>query len=160
MPLVVFSAQVNGNIYTVVTHLHVVDILTYIYCNFVHLTSLFEVGGGVQRSKHHMKFWFYALSISYRLNCFIYDCHNWWYICSFLLEDGIIVFQGQSSRSHVKHCYSCQKRYIIISLARTANFDTYSYLKLKRKFIFYQGKSSYLKASLERLLSEHYFYIV
>ena len=36
----------------------------------------------------------------------------------------------------------------MISLARTANFDTYSYLKLKRKFIFYQGKRSYLKASL------------
>ena len=36
----------------------------------------------------------------------------------------------------------------MISLARTANFDTYSYLKLKRKFIFYQGKRSYLKAFL------------
>ena len=83
------------------THLHVSDILTYIYCIFVHLTSLFEVLG--QRSKEHMKFWFYSLSISYRLNCFSYDCHNWLYICSFLHEDGIIVFQGQSSRSHVKH---------------------------------------------------------
>ena len=78
-------------IYTVVTHLHVVDILAYIYCIFVHLTSLFEVLD--QRSKQHMKFWFYSLSISYRLNCFIYNCHNWWYICSFLHEDGIIVFQ-------------------------------------------------------------------
>ena len=36
----------------------------------------------------------------------------------------------------------------MISLARTANFDTYFYLKLKRKFIFYQVKRSYLKASL------------
>ena len=31
---------------------------------------------------------------------------------------------------------------------RTANFDTHSYLKLKRKFIFCQGKRSYLSASL------------
>ena len=54
------------------THLHVVDILAYIYCLFVHLTSLFEVLG--QRSKQHMKFWSYLLSISYRLNSFIYDC--------------------------------------------------------------------------------------
>ena len=69
---VVLTAYVDGNIYTVVTHLHVVDILAYIYCIFVHLTSLFEVLG--QRSKQHMKFWFYSLSISYRLNCFIYDC--------------------------------------------------------------------------------------
>ena len=36
----------------------------------------------------------------------------------------------------------------MISSARTANFDTHSYLKLKRKFIFCQGKRSYLKASL------------
>ena len=36
----------------------------------------------------------------------------------------------------------------MISLARTANFDIYSYLKLKRKSIFYQGERSYLKASL------------
>ena len=36
----------------------------------------------------------------------------------------------------------------MIGSARTANFDTDSYLKLKRKFIFCQGKMSYLNASL------------
>ena len=56
MSLVVLTAYVDGNINTVVTHLHVVDILAYIYCIFVHLTSLFEVLG--QRSKQHMKFWY------------------------------------------------------------------------------------------------------
>ena len=146
MSLVVLTAQVDGNIYIEVTHLHVVDILAYIYCIFVHLTSLFELSG--QRSKQHMKFWFYSLLISYRLNCFSYDCHNWLHICSFLHEDGIIVFLGHSSRSQFKHCCSCQKRYMMISSARTANFDTHSYLKLKRKFIFCQCKRSYLKASL------------
>ena len=105
MSLVVLNAYVDGNIYTVVTHLHVVDILGYIYCIFVHLTSLLEVLG--QRSKQHMKFWFYSLSISYRLNWFIYNCHNWWYICSFLHEYCIIVFQGQSLKSKVKHRCSC-----------------------------------------------------
>ena len=146
MSLVVLTAQVDGNIYTLATHLHVVDILAYIYCIFVHLTSLFQVLG--QRSTQHMKFWFYSLSIPYKLNCFSYDCHNWLNIRSFLHEDGIIVFQGQSSRSQVKHCCSCQKKYIMIGSARTANFDTHSFLKLKRKFIFCQGKRSYLNASL------------
>ena len=41
-----------------------------------------------------------------------------------------------------------RKKYIMIGSARTANFDTHSYLKLKRKFIFCQGKRSYLNASL------------
>ena len=73
---------------------------------FVYIWLHYLRSGG-QRSKQHMKFWFYSLSISYRLNCFIYDCHNWWNICSFLHKNGIIVFQGQSSRSLVKHCCSC-----------------------------------------------------
>ena len=37
---------------------------------------------------------------------------------------------------------------VVVRKARTANFDTYSYVKLKRKFIFDKGKRSYLKASL------------
>ena len=36
----------------------------------------------------------------------------------------------------------------MIGSARTANFDTHSDLKLKRKFIFCQGKRLYLSASL------------
>ena len=146
MSLVVLTAQVDGNIYTVLTHLHVVDILAYMYCIFVHLTSLFEVWGSKVKATYEILVLFIVNIIQSEL--LYIDCDNWWYICSFLHEDGIIVFQGQSSRSQVKHCCSCQKKYIMIGSAMTDNFDTDSYLKLKRKCIFFQGKRSYLSASL------------
>ena len=40
----------------------------------------------------------------------------------------------------------------MISLARTTNFDTYSYLKLKRKFIFIK-----VRGHISRHLSKDYY---
>ena len=133
-------------------YLHCSDAFTRCWHTDIHLlyfcTPDFIIWGLGSKVKATYEILILFIIISYRLNCFSYDCHNWWYICSFLHEDDIIVFQGQSSMSHVKHCCSCYKKYIMIGSARTANFDTHSYLKLKRKFIFCQGKKSYLNSSL------------
>ena len=58
------------------------------------------------------------------------------------------LFFKVKAQGHTLNIVVVVKKYIMIGSARTANFDTHSYLKLKRKFIFCQGKRSYLNASL------------
>ena len=50
------------------------------------------------------------------------------------------LFFKVKAQGHKLNIVVAVKKYIMIGSARTANFDTHSYLKLKMKFIFCQGK--------------------